>query len=469
MSGFLAILQEVLMFVFDGILKPVLIEVAKFIVRTLIDIIVDVLGWVFYFVWTTLLQVIAQLATAFEFFAGTSKGLVNNGQNTVLGVMFSLDFVSQMFAVFTGVGLCLAFIFSIINVIKSMSDMTLENKNPISKVLSNAAKSMVTFAIIPLLCLFMLKLSNIVIDEIDYAADASNGATIDRIIWYNCSLNASKNDELNLNGEKTSNDTKQKILSGTESTRRKFYKPAAGEKLLSYAYNDVEEMSSKDFNFNYGKFDYGLGFAAAIAMIFVLVSCVMVFVARIFEIIALYLVGPLFAATIANDGGEMFKQWKDMFVAKFLGGYGMVLGMRLYLIIIPYIMSGRIQFTTSNIEGIDGKFNAFIQLLFLVGGAYAVFKSQILILRLLSIEAASQAEASAAMARSVATAVGSMGASTYIQPIKALGAGYIQGSGEKDKKNAEGEKEKKDAKDSSSSFSSGSSGSGNMYRGGRPE
>lgn len=462
MSGFLSVLQDALMTVFDGVLKPVLIEAFKFIVNSLIDIIIDTLSWIFYLVWTTLLQVVGVLAQAFDYFSGTN--LVNDGTTTVLEVIFHMDFVAQMLSVLTLVGMAMAMIFSIINVIKSMSDMTLENKNPISKVMANAAKSMVTFAIIPLLCIFLMQLSNRVIDVIEYAADTNDGASIDRIIWYNCSLNASKYETRNLNGTITA-DEKKILLAGNEASRARFLKKTVQYgNPISYAYNDVEEMGDK-FEFDYGKFDYGLGFAASIMLILVLVGSIMIFVARIFELVALYLTGPLFAATIANDGGEMFKQWKDFFIAKFLGGYGMILGMKLYIVFIPALVGGDFVFTTTNIDGMDGKFNAFIKLLIIVGGAYAVYSSQTLILRLLSVEAAGQAESSAAVTRAYVRAFATMGASVASKPFINLGKGYIQGEGgdEKSKKKDENEGNE------SAGVTTANTGTGNLYRGGRPE
>lgn len=389
MNGFLIILQEALMWVFDSVLKPVLIEILKFIVTSLIDIIKDTFAWLLYYGFTTLLQILKVLGDAFEFFAGTSRGMVNDGTQTVLQVMFGLDIVGQMFLVFTIVGIALSMILSIINVVKSMSDMTLEDKNPISKVLKNMLKSMLTFAVIPILCLFLLQLSSIVVNTIDSLTDSYGGASIDGIIWYNASLNASKNENLNLNG-KISEENKVKLLAGLDESRAPYIKQTSDSGYRSYAYEEVDGRD--DFNFEYAKFDYVIGYASAIVMILILLGCVMVFIGRVFELIVLYVVGPLFAATIANDGGEMFKQWKDMFIAKFIGSYGVVLSMRLYLIIVPVIVSGKIIFTNSDVAGFDGSFNSFIQLLLIVGGAYAILKSQSMILRMLSHEAAGQAE-----------------------------------------------------------------------------
>lgn len=460
MDAFLAILQNVIIGLFDNILAPVLLEIAKVIINSVIDIIINTFSWVFYFCFTTLLSIISVLSDAFEFFAGTSQGLVN-GNQTVLEVMFNLDVVSKLFLSFTALGVVLSIIFSIIGVVRSMSDMTLDDKNPISKVFKNAMKSLGAFIVIPLLCIFLLRLSTIVVDTIDYTVNDGQRTSIDRVIWYNCSLNASKNENLNLDSGKMTDEQKEMLLAKNESTRAKYYaKTATSPELKSYMYNDV--VDSDDFTFDFGKFDYVQGFAVSIVMILVLTGCIMVFVARLFELISLYIVGPMFAATIAQDGGEMFKQWKDLFIAKFIGSYGMVLGMRLYLIVVPLISSGRFIFTSSEITGFDGKFNAFVQLLLIVGGAFAVYKSQDMIIRLLSIEASSMASHAAGKAVGLGMSVGALMQSTG----KAFGSTFantVTGNNANDKKQDSEDNEEKDH----GSFG-GSGGSGNQYRGGNP-
>lgn len=454
---------------FDNILRPLLFEMAKFFIHTSLDLLKTALAWVLYLIWTSLLQVVAVLSNAFEYFAGTTAGKVNNGTQTVLGVFFGLDIIGKMFMIFTIVAVVLAFLFTIVNVIKSMSDMTLDDKNPISKVLKNLMKSMVTFVTIPFLCMFLMRLSTIVIDTIDSALYEQGTASIDKIIWYNCSYNASTNDSLNLDGN-MSEENKQLLLAGKERSREVFVRDVDGVS-YSYAYNDVNGKSY--FKFDYGKFNYPLGLTAAVILILVLLACILTFIARIFELITLYVTGPIFASTISQDGGEMFKQWKDMFIAKFIGSYGMVLGMRLYLILVPAISSGRIVFTSTNIAGLDGLFNAFIQVVFIVGGGYAVYKSQTLILRLLSIEAASSAKENVGMGFMIgrtASQVALGGASAFASTL---------GTSEKEKK--ERQKKLAEAQNGggsggsgkssrgSSSHAFGSGGSGNMYRDGRPQ
>ena len=313
MSSFAEFLSGILGAIFENILSPLLTEFFKFVVYTVIDIIKDAFAWLFYYGFTTLLSCIRVMSDLFEFFAGTTRGnvIVEGQQTTVLQALFEFDAVKQMFGLFTVIGMFLALMFSIIATMRSMSDMTLDNKNPISKVITNAMKAFITFAIIPILCLFLMQLSTIIVTAIDSGSKAianTNADNIDEILWLNCSMDAAKNDSWNVS--KASDENREKIMRGDDAVRKPYL---TGTK--SYMYVDGEAEN----DFELGKFDYIQGYVSSILVILMLAGSIMIFIARLFELLVLYIVGPIFAASIANDGGEMFKQWKDMFIAKFHG------------------------------------------------------------------------------------------------------------------------------------------------------
>ena len=418
MSSFAEFLSGILGAIFENILSPLLTEFFKFVVYTVIDIIKDAFAWLFYYGFTTLLSCIRVMSDLFEFFAGTTRGnvIVEGQQTTVLQALFEFDAVKQMFGLFTVIGMFLALMFSIIATMRSMSDMTLDNKNPISKVITNAMKAFITFAIIPILCLFLMQLSTIIVTAIDSGSKAianTNADNIDEILWLNCSMDAAKNESWN-----------------------------------------VSKASDEDFEL--GKFDYIQGYVSSILVILMLAGSIMIFIARLFELLVLYIVGPIFAASIANDGGEMFKQWKDMFIAKFFAGYTMVFGMRLYLLIVPVICGSSISFESAT-QATGQEYAAFksvIQIFIVLGGAYAVYKSQTMIIRLLSVEASMQAQDIAGAGVGVMSM--GMGAAKVLAK-----ASYNNIKGNKgDKGDLKELKEKKDE--------GGSSDSGNAYKGGNP-
>ena len=450
MSSFAEFLSGILGAIFENILSPLLTEFFKFVVYTVIDIIKDAFAWLFYYGFTTLLSCIRVMSDLFEFFAGTTRGnvIVEGQQTTVLQALFEFDAVKQMFGLFTVIGMFLALMFSIIATMRSMSDMTLDNKNPISKVITNAMKAFITFAIIPILCLFLMQLSTIIVTAIDSGSKAianTNADNIDEILWLNCSMDAAKNESWNVS--KASDENREKIMRGDDAVRKPYL---TGTK--SYMYVDGEAEN----DFELGKFDYVQGYVSSILVILMLAGSIMVFIARLFELLVLYIVGPIFAASIANDGGEMFKQWKDMFIAKFFAGYTMVFGMRLYLLIVPVICGSSISFeSATQATGQEyAAFKSIIQIFIVLGGAYAVYKSQTMIIRLLSVEASMQAQDVAGAGVGVMSM--GMGAAKVLAK-----ASYNNIKGKKgDKGDLKELKEKKDE--------GGSSDSGNAYKGGNP-
>lgn len=447
MSGFLKIINDILCAVFDNVLAPILIEYYKLRVKMIIELITSFFSWLLYFIFTTLLKFIQTLNNMFEMFAGSSKGRINDGSTTVLEYMIQSDGVRKFFLVFTILGIALSILFTIISAFRSISDMTLDDKNPISKVLSNSLKSLVSFIVVPILCLFLIQVSNVVVDTIDAAAlraNGSNSKSIDQLIWLNCSYNASTNP--NYNYKTADESAKETIAQGDDKYRQDY---VSGKK--DYAYTAVKDDATFKKNFDYKKFDYAQGIVTAVLIMILYFAVIMSFIGRVFELIILFIIGPVFSASIANDGGEMFKSWKDMFIAKFIGSYSMVLGMRLYMVLAPVICSGAVQFSTTQIECFDeGLFNTFIQLLFLVGGAYSIYKSQFMILRLLSIEAATAAEQSSQAALGAAKFIGYQipGVSNVLAAVDSIG--------------------KFDSNKQAVSKTPASSSSSNAYKGGNP-
>ena len=111
----------------------------------------------------------------------------------------------------------------------------------------------------------------------------------------------------------------------------------------------------------------------------------------------LYIVSPLFVSTMPFDDGASFGKWRDMFVAKLLSGFGVIFTMKLYLMLVPTVAGSRLlMFDDKTLEGY-AFINAMLKLFVVIGGAWAAFKSQHLILTILHPEAARAARMSTAM------------------------------------------------------------------------
>ena len=120
--------------------------------------------------------------------------------------------------------------------------------------------------------------------------------------------------------------------------------------------------------------DFLIGIFGSIVIMVMFVMSAVTFIQRIFDIVLLYIISPISVSTIPVDDGNRFKIWRDMTISKVLGAYGIILSMNLFFIIIPQISS--ITFFADSFK------NGIVKILFLIGGAYAVTKANLVIAQL---------------------------------------------------------------------------------------
>ena len=148
--------------------------------------------------------------------------------------------------------------------------------------------------------------------------------------------------------------------------------PDLGDGLRSayyYGYKTIYDYDVVKCDFSFSPADYSylltllIGIILLINLFYIQFSCTV----RIFLLLFLYIVGPLFFATEPIDDGEKRKQWTQAFVVQLFGVYGTVVAMRLLLIVVPLIMS-------SKLELIEGGFLNFLMKVILVVSCYNAAK-----------------------------------------------------------------------------------------------
>ena len=141
----------------------------------------------------------------------------------------------------------------------------------------------------------------------------------------------------------------------------------SGEK----SYNDMTQVR-KDFDI--WEMDYLVGYISCITFIIIMAICIFTFIVRIFNILLLYISAPLFVSSMPMDDGHKWNNWIQAFVIQLFSGFGLVVAMRLYLIIIPIVISSDLVFFAGEGIGI-AILNHMAQLLMVLGGAWAVLQS----------------------------------------------------------------------------------------------
>ena len=113
-----------------------------------------------------------------------------------------------------------------------------------------------------------------------------------------------------------------------------------------YGQKDIYSFDrvKKDFDMDLGSWMYLTVIITAIFFIREMLAMVFNAVARIFNMLLLYLTAPPFIAITPLDDGGKLKQWTTAFIIQSFGLFGTVISMRLLMIFIPILFSGDIQF-----------------------------------------------------------------------------------------------------------------------------
>ena len=210
----------------------------------------------------------------------------------------------------------------------------------------------------------------------------SNGeANLDRMIFLMGTFRAAKNPAFNENP------------SFDDALRSRYF---YGEDKSIYNLDDVDS----DFNIGFAT-DYIVVWIAAIAIIFDLVVIILNCIARIFNMLFLYLIAPPVIAAQPLDNGGKTKQWMTAFLVQSLSVFGTVIAMRLLLLFLPLISSPKlVLFEESAI------LNALAKLILMYGGFEAAKKSSSILTGILADSAGWQAVQAGDMSSSAGKVMG---------------------------------------------------------------
>ena len=142
---------------------------------------------------------------------------------------------------------------------------------------------------------------------------------------------------------------------------------------------DYTKLSTVKQYYDIAEMNYVVGILGGLVMLVLFALSSITFIQRIFDIVLLYIVSPVSVSTIPLDDGNRFRVWKDMMISKILGAYGIILVMNLFFLIMPQV--NKMQFFDNNFE------NSLVHILFLIGGAFAITKANLVISQLCGAQA----------------------------------------------------------------------------------
>ncbi len=380
-NSFVEALQGIFQTIFEKVFAPILTDVLQIFINYAINAI-----WILFSEWflrlfVLLCSLVDFLESIFNIFAGLSPVEVSGQQTYLLDALLQTKQVTQAFAIITIMAVAICFIFTIFKTAKSISDMALEDRNPVSKVLASGMKAAVSFMLIPFLCIFLLQVSSVVTGQVVGAFDTAQGGhtSIGSIMFLTAGLEADKatTKEKSITTGTIEMAADRPAPSFTDDVRRPYLEG-------THDYRDIDQVKR---DFHVMNFDFLLGFTCVVLILFVLAGAVVVFIRRLFEILLLYIVSPFFVSTIPLDDGAVFAKWRDLFVAKFFSGFGTIFSMRYYLLLVPSIAGNSLCLYDKNLPG-GIMIDHVLKLFLIIGGAYAVYKSQHLLMQILNPEAA---------------------------------------------------------------------------------
>ncbi len=361
--SFLSILQDILRWVMESVLMPVIKDVFNILVELIGELIMAALSGILLEVWVILLKLIDFLEDIFSIFSGLTQ-LTINGKLSNQGIvqyLFGLGTVQKAFWMIMGISLVLCMVATIISVLRSMADSPFENKKPISAVLRTSLKCCLTFALLQFACLFAIQMITQVLLQVHYHLNSENSSSsLGDLLFYMLAQNRHKSGDLEA------------------------YKTGA-------KYANVSNVTE---NFDYMHFNWIIILVATVFMLGILLATIIGSIQRLFMLMILYIISPIFVAYMPLDEGKSFGQWRDTFVAYLVSGLSPIITMRLYMMFLPMLIDTKHKFS---IAGLSNTEMIYVNLLFLIGGSFAIFSSRNLILKVINPALAGQLDGNSAM------------------------------------------------------------------------
>ncbi|MBR6119535.1 MAG: hypothetical protein IKQ04_04365 [Oscillospiraceae bacterium] len=235
------------------------------------------------------------------------------------------------------------------------------------------------------------------VPSVDRGSFTTSDAHLDRMVFLMGTFRAAKNPAYN----------KEPAF---DDVLRAPYYYGEGDKSI-YDFDDVDS----DFNVGFPT-DYIVVWVASIAIIFDLVVIILNCIARIFNMLFLYLIAPPVIAAQPLDNGGKTKQWMTAFLVQSLSVFGTVIAMRLLIVFLPIIISPQLKLFD------NGLLNALAKLVLIYGGFEAAKKSSSILTGILADSAGWQSVQAGDMSSSAGKAIGAVTGAGKAIGGKAMGA-----------------------------------------------
>ncbi len=150
--------------------------------------------------------------------------------------------------------------------------------------------------------------------------------------------------------------------------------------LKEFDYTDTDNVRNY---LDLSDYDFFFSWLGGICILVSIAQCMLVFVDRAISMVILYIFAPISLSTSVIDDGAHFKLWRDQFLIKFLTGYGCILALNIYAILIAAVTSSSLTFFENTF------LNNLMKIAFILGGAVSMNRAMALIGNLIQAGAGS--------------------------------------------------------------------------------
>lgn len=348
--------------------------------------------WFYEFLYSiskTIFRLIDGLMMCANKLCGT-EDVVLDGENTdFLTYLFRSEQISFAFKIASLLGIIVLVFFTIFAIIRSITKEKAEGTP--GQICFKALKSFLMFLFVPAIMLATIWVGNTIMMAM-YKATSNGSASIGNFMFGAFAQDGGMsqgNVDMFLNGVLDYNNTDQ--------------------------VSQCMELSNFSFFFSW---------LAGGVVLFTLASSLFLFVDRVISIIVLYIVSPFSISTYVLDDGAHFKLWRDQILVKFFTGYGCIITLNVYMLIVQLTLNPSLVFFPGSDFG-----NLMMKLLLIGGGALTLKKSMALIGNLVASGAGStelrdnaiSASGLAGMAKGVAgSALGGLATVSGLKAAKSI-------------------------------------------------
>ncbi len=301
--------------------------------------------WEFlYSISKSLFQLVDGLMSCANKLVGIDEITINGNKSDLITYLFYNENILFAFKTTAVIGIIVLVMLTIIAIIRIIVKDKVEDTP--GQVCVKAFKSFILFMLVPLIMIVSINLLNVLMKAV-YQATSVDSSSIGRFLFISFAPEGTSIDQLNnVDWTKTS---------------------------------EVSQI------FDLSDYSYVMSWLAGAAIMVNIAFALLAFVDRAISIIILFIVSPFSIASSVLDGGARFKLWRDQVLIKFIMGYGTIIAINIYILIVSAIVPDSVVFFDDN-----AFLNNLMKILIIIGGALSMKRAMGLIGNLISSGAGSQ-------------------------------------------------------------------------------